>query len=124
MPAAPHALSCLLPSVAGSGQAIVGLLRRNIHVPGFGDAEFTPYRRPAASDIHRARQVTRLLTCVSKATAFSAVKCSLDNAATVDTDCAAEQYLWHATRTSSYTACCSSSTQHLTIQPDFDFVVP
>ena len=64
LPAALCALSCLLPGVAGSGQATFGLLRRNIHVPGFGDAEFTPYRRPAASDIHRARQVTCVLNCM------------------------------------------------------------
>ena len=57
--AALHASSYLLSGVAGSGAGRRGgLLRRNIHVPGFGDAEFTPYRRPAASDVHRARQVT------------------------------------------------------------------
>ncbi len=31
--------------------------RRHIHVPGYQDNELVPYRRPAASELHRARQV-------------------------------------------------------------------
>ena len=32
-------------------------LCRHIHVPGYQDNELVPYRRPAASELHRARQV-------------------------------------------------------------------